>query len=177
MAGIFIVLALVLMMLVIPIIGISYSFYFIWAIIGVFSLIPVLNYFGLIITSRIVLSLVIPLMTLLFSVVTKLEFTPHVSDFYDVRILILVSAIIPPIIFSSDEQPSMYAVLTIGLLITVFFDPIHDYFDVGYKDSGFDTNHYYIITIVSSIAFVFQVISILVLKRNVRLRDDEKENT
>jgi signal transduction histidine kinase len=122
-----------------------------------------------------VLSLAIPVMTLLFSIVTKSDFAPHVSDFYDVRVLILVSAIIPPIIFSSDEAPTMWSVLAIGLLITIFFDPIHDYFGVGYHDSGFDSNRYYIITIVTSLAFVFQVISVLALKRNVRLRDDEKE--
>lgn len=175
MSMLFVTLSFVLMVLVVPAIGIYYSFYFLWIIIFVFSGIPLLNYLNFTTLSRIILSLAIPLITLAFSIITKKTFETHVTDFYDVRILILVAAVVPPIIFTQDERKILFTLLLVEFLAIALFDPIHNAFGVGYLQLGFKNDHYVLITVVTVVGFIFQVASILTLKRNVRLRDMEKE--
>jgi len=175
MSGIFILLSLVLMGFVVFTIGFYYSFYALLIIIGIFASIPLLNHLGKTSFSRTLLCLSVPLLTMVFSVITKITTTPHVADFFDVRILILAASVIPPIIFPIEERRIMSVILVIDFLLLALFDPIHTYFGVGYIQGGFQPNHYYLITVVTLIAFLFQILSILTLKKNVRLRYAEKE--
>ncbi len=175
MSFLFIALALVLLAMVIPMMGVSYSTWFILAIIVIFGSIPILNSLGKTTFSRVLLSFSIPSITLLFSILTKQQFEPHVADYIDVRILILVGAVVPPIIFTVEEKGVMWSLLGLQFLAIALFDPIHTFFGVGYVQSGFQSNHYYMVTVISVIGFLFQILTILALKRNVQVRDEAKE--
>jgi signal transduction histidine kinase len=136
------------------------------------SLIPFitffLNYWRQHAIARYWVSVIIPVTIMAISVVTKINnpigFTGF-YEFFDTRMLLLVSAIIPLIVFPRRPLFKIMAGLLPSALLLVFYDPIHGFFNVGYTDLFDDPKEgYYIAGVLFDVSYMFAIIGILSLK-------------
>ncbi len=140
-----------------------------------FLSVPVFNYYKKITISRIILSVGIPLIAILISIITKRIYSVHLDDFFNVRVFILVASIIPPIIFTREEKKELYGTLLFYFILIALFDPIHNYFGIGFYQMGFESSRYFFFTIVNIISFFFITGIILAHIHTGRAMENEKE--
>jgi len=133
----------------------------------IFFLLPIgLNQLGLVTLSRVALSLVFPLFTLLVSVWGKLQAPLEIQDseFYDYRFILLCATILPFLLFQLRERVGLIVSVTVSFLCIVLFDPVHEWFGVGYFQSGQDDPSYYFSTVVVIACYVLEVSFLVVLR-------------
>ncbi len=141
----------------------------------VFILVPILNSFGRNTISRFLLSISIPLVVTMFSIVSKKIYPVEVMDFFEARFYILIASIVPPIIFTPEEKKGLYGTLILNFTLIALFDPIHNFFGIGFYQSGFESAGYPFITVVNIISYLFLTGSVYTLIRTVIEKDTEKE--
>ncbi|MFZ2905654.1 MAG: ATP-binding protein [Cyclobacteriaceae bacterium] len=84
--------------------------------------------------------------------------------YFDSRFILLVTAILPAIVFELKEKVKIAACILVSFLALVLFDPIHNALGVGYYQSGHTVRSYYYINYITFIAFVGLLSGIFVLK-------------
>ncbi len=141
-------------------------------VVGIFFIVPLLaNYYGKTLTSRIFLSLYFPTSVLLASLLGKLTNTNTEANFetqyYDYRFFLMISGIAAIILY--DRQKRMWSYISVSYVAAILFlfDPIHNYFRVGYHQTGHRDPSYYFTNIVVLLAFAGQIIGIYILKFSV----------
>ncbi|HNP18977.1 MAG TPA: GAF domain-containing protein [Fulvivirga sp.] len=102
-------------------------------------------------------------------------------NYFDVRIVLLNAIIIPIVLFSLKEKKWLIPSALPAYLIILLFDPIHNYFGVGYFQAGllgddyyFSTNLYTIITL-TFFTFVMIFLKHQVLKSDLRQSDENRK--
>ncbi len=113
-------------------------------------------------------------MTLLISLYGK-HAEPHHSyiTYFDARYIILVTTILPAIIFNLKERLKIGACLTSTFICLILFDPIHSALGLGYYQRGFDVASYMYINYVTLISYLVLVFGVLILKI-LTVRAEEK---
>ena len=112
---------------------------------SLFFLIPViLNQWGFINSSRLLLASSLSLCTLVISVFDKLA-THRLEEFqyFHFRLLLLGAGLFPFILFQLSEKKFWVTALAINLLCIILYDPVHEVFGVGYYQLGFTGSNYY----------------------------------
>lgn len=148
------VLCLLLLAILVTAFGTNVNTPIIFGVVLFFFSIPRLNKWGFIQTSRILLCIVPLVITMLATVLLKIS-EPGSSDilYYDARFFLIIYAIIPCLIFDTVEYIHLYGCLGFILLIILLFDPIHEFFGVGYYQMDFQGPSYYYINYVVAITF------------------------
>src|SRR5690606_18419361 len=136
-------------------------------IVGIFALLsPLFNHYGRAGIARFWLCLLLPASCLVVSVASKLTF-PVVQDseYYDFRFIMVVSAIIPCVLFRMKEAKLMYAAIAFHFVALALYDPLHNLMGAGYYQLGQVDGSYYFTNVVVIFTLTLMVISILGLKK------------
>lgn len=165
------ILASVLSILTLILFGILFSLFgwkqtslLIIAIAIIFGLIPLINRsnynFG-----RLLFCLVPVFVTFGISLYGKLT-VPEQSyiTYFDVRFIILVTTILPAIVFTIEEKWRITICMGSILFCLLLFDPIHNAFGLGYFQRGFTARSYYYINYIVFISFLVLSFGVIVLK-------------
>lgn len=129
-----------------------------------------LNYFSKTLSSRYWLTFANPLMIMAISIYTKVKNPTGYTGFYeffDTRMLVFTTVIIPLLLFSRKNLGNMLIALLPSALLLFFYDPIHTFFNVGYTNIFTDAKGgYYIAGILFDVSYLFAVLGILSLKKS-----------
>jgi signal transduction histidine kinase len=111
---------------------------------GITSFPILLNAKGYIQISRLLLCILLPVAPMAISIYTKSNYRITIGEslYYDYRYILLGVSIIPPMIFSLNEKKPLLFCLALVLACFIFFDPIHELFQVGYFDIPHSTKSY-----------------------------------
>ncbi len=152
------------------------------AIAASYLFVPLLNRLGYMHVSRVLLCSFMPIAAFVLTV--YLKSTGKHSDilYYDSRILLLTSALIPCLVFHTRERVKLAAMLSVGFLCLVLFDPVHEAFGQGYYQKGFTNPSYSYINTVCLAAYlaitagglVLKIINERVDERNTRLIEEKE---
>ncbi|MEO1051813.1 MAG: HAMP domain-containing sensor histidine kinase [Bacteroidota bacterium] len=126
----------------------------------------VMHHYGWHTLGRILLSASIPIYALVLSIIIKLN-QPLNENFtyYESRIFIFVSVILPSVFFSFKNKKTVLLLTSLSLLLLAFFDPVHNLFNVGYYDVGLEDTRYYYINVIFIFGAVVMIVPIIFLKR------------
>lgn len=182
-ALIFAFLTLVLLLATVWLFGTSVSTPFTIVTSLVYLLVIVLNRFGFTNIGRILLCAFLPVITLYITILMKSNGTHSDILYYDSRVILLGSALVPCLVFHTSERFKLYGLLSFTMLCLVLFDPIHEALGQGYYQKGFSGKSYYYINHISVVTFLAISASALILKiiseraekHNIKLLQD-KEN-
>lgn len=126
-----------------------------------FLSIPFLHRMGYFDTGRTLLTFLLLVGSLLFTITRKMSQTDvSIATYYQSRIGILVFSLIPLASFHFREKKFLIINLTIGFLSLLLFDPIHNLVGVGYYQKGFTDPDYYYSNII--ILFIFFILHSIV---------------
>ena len=139
---------------------------------------PTLNHFGFVNVSRLVLIVLITLLPIAISIADKYDYTNSVEEFeyYQYRLLILSSSIIPFVLFSLKEWKNLVFGILMSFLGIVFFDPIHDTFNAGYYQMGFTSPNYYFLNFMTIFSYAVLTGTTYFLKYSFEKSETENES-
>ncbi|HET9053722.1 MAG TPA: HAMP domain-containing sensor histidine kinase, partial [Cyclobacteriaceae bacterium] len=140
------------------------------------------NRFGFTSIGRILLCTFLPIITLYITILLKKTGTHTDILYYDSRVILLASGLVPCLVFHTRERFKLYGLLCFTLLCLVLFDPIHEFIGQGYYQKGFTGPSYYYINHISVVAFLAISASAMMLKiiseraeeHNMKLIADEE---
>lgn len=175
----------IISLLVLLLFAISWS-YFQWivatklALAAVFTFLfpPLLNHFGFINISRLILIALITILPVVISIEDKFDHTNTIEEFeyYQYRVLLLGSSIIPFILFSFKEKGYLIIGLLLSLLAIVLFDPIHNWVNAGYYQMGFSSPNYYFLNYITVYGYLVLTGSTTFLKYSFEKSEEENES-
>lgn len=163
-ALIFAILAFVLLLATVWLFGTSVSTPFTLLTSLLYLSVIALNGFGFTSLGRILLCVFLPIITLYITILLKNTGTHTDIHYYDSRIILLASGLVPCLVFHTRERFKLYGLLSFTLVCLVLFDPIHEALGQGYYQKGFSGVSYYYINHISVIAFLAISASALILK-------------
>lgn len=184
-ALIFSILAFILLLATVALFGASVSTPFTLLTSCVYLSVIVVNRAGFINIGRIVLCAFLPIVTLYITYILKVSTTHTDILYYDSRLVLLASGLVPCLVFNVRERAKLYGLLSFTLLCLVMFDPIHEFLGQGYYQKGFTGESYYYINHISVIVFfaisgsglILKIISERAEEHNISLiREKEKIN-
>ncbi len=177
--------SLIIGLLVLVLFLISWG-YFRWilatklALVASFTfIIPLLlNHIGFFNASRLFLIALITILPLVVSIQDKFDHTNLIEEFefYQYRVLLLSSSIIPFILFSLREKGKLLTGMLMSLLAIIFFDPIHNWFNAGYYQLGFSSPNYYFQNYITLYGYLVLAGSTTFLKFSFEKSEDENES-
>lgn len=133
------------------------------------------NRIGLITLSRILLSWLMPLLIITYSILNKSSgIDLETSSYVGFRITMIACTIVPFLIFSLHQKSYMAIALTIPLFSILGFDFLHTLFGVGYSQVGLSEISYPLTNIRSVSAILIIGAVSLTLKQLVE--ESEKQN-
>lgn len=169
LASIFALLALVLAGILYWLFGWTQSLVIVLFVPMLFILVIALNYARKTTAARILFCLTPIFLTMAATIVGKIEANQSYITYFDSRYILLVTSILPAVVFDLVEWRKIAICLLSTLVTLLLFDPIHHAFGVGYFQQGFEVKSYYYINYITFISFVALVSGIFVLKwRNWR---------
>jgi len=184
-AVIFGALCFFLVVLLVIMFGFSVNIPLIFGISLFYFSIILLNQNGFTNLGRMLLCVVPVLLTLVAALTAKI-YSDSFTDilYYDARFFMVMLSIVPCLVFSVRERTKLYSSLLVILLCIVIFDPIHEWFDVGYFQRGFLSASYPYINYVTVISFLGITGGCITLKRiidhadriNHKFQEDLKES-
>lgn len=175
-ALVFSILAFVLLMATVWLFGTSVSTPLTFLTSLVYLSVIALNRFGFVNIGRILLCAFLPLITLYITILLKQTGAHTDILYYDSRLILLASVLVPCLVFHTHERFKLYGLLSITLLCLVLFDPIHEALGQGYYQKGFTGMSYYYINPISVVAFLAISISALILKIISERAEERNEN-
>lgn len=175
----------IIFLLVLLLFAIALS-YFQWitstrlSLVAAFSfLIPlVLNYFGKINWSRLVLIILITLPSLFISILDKFDHLDSLEEFeyFQFRIIILCSSILPFILFSLKEKTQISFGLLLSFFTLILYDPLHYLFNAGYYQLGFTAPNYYFMNFIFIYNYLVLTGSTYFIKNSFEKSERENES-
>ncbi|MEP2671152.1 MAG: HAMP domain-containing sensor histidine kinase [Cyclobacteriaceae bacterium] len=142
-------------------------------------LIPlVLNHFGKISWSRLVLIILITLPSLFISILDKFDHLDSLEEFeyFQFRIIILCSSILPFILFSLKEKLQISFGLLLSFFALVLYDPLHSLFNAGYYELGFTSPNYYFMNFIFIYNYLVLAGSTFFIKYSFEKSEKENES-
>ncbi|MBN8650168.1 MAG: hypothetical protein J0L67_01995 [Cytophagales bacterium] len=126
-----------------------------------------LNRLGFISLARIFLSTIVSLASIVVSVVDKFDyFQLEEFQYFEFRLTLLTATLFPFILFRLKELRFWTIALGVNMLCIVLYDPIHNWFGVGYYQKGFSGPNYFFLTFMTLAAFFVIAITTFFLKRS-----------
>lgn len=95
--------------------------------------------------SRLFLVTSLSLASIIISITDKIDIAGQLEEFqyFHFRLLLIVAGIFPLILFKLNEPKFWMTASSINILCIIFYDPIHEFFGVGYYQVGFLAPNYY----------------------------------
>lgn len=136
-----------------------------------------INKSGFTSASRILLSVVLSLASLVTSVIDKFDyFLLEEFQYFEFRLTLLGATLFPFILFKLEERKYWISALTINFLCLALFDPIHELFGVGFYQMGFTAPNYYFLNYIVLTTFLVIAISAYFLKYSFEKSDAENQS-
>ncbi|MEQ8927344.1 MAG: hypothetical protein RLO81_16105 [Fulvivirga sp.] len=169
-------------------VGFAYSFsdvtdtlhFKIWIVSPALILPYFLNKQGYFNASRLILSVLLPLVVMYISITSKAnvinENIINPVNYFDIRIVLINGLIIPFVLFSLKETHWLIISLIPAYVSLLLFDPIHDYFNVGYYQVGMLSHDYYFSANLFTIITATFLSLIMVFFKSQILRSDYRQN-
>jgi signal transduction histidine kinase len=139
----------------------------------------VFNALQLIQISRFILSAAPPLIIMAIIILNKLDPSHRIepSGFFESKILLLATCIVPMMCFELKEKWGLTIGILASMLMLTLYDPIHEFFGVGFYQLGFtDTSYGFFSNVIISIAFLFILSCVLFFKYHYENAQDRKED-
>lgn len=137
------------------IIGNISSFIIIWS----------LTRLGYTVLARVLFSWMVSMFTFATALISKLDANMvNDSEFYAPRIYIIITAVIPVLIFSTKRKWGLTVSLAGSFITLLFFDPVHNFFGVGYYQSGYSSPSYPLITFITLAGYFIVIITLITYK-------------
>lgn len=145
------------------------------SILGLSTLL--LNYFNLSTVSRIILTLLVPVMAMSISIYAKQIYyeSQEELDYFSFRFLILASCVFPAIFFSFREKALLISTIIVTFSILILHDPLHDLFGVPYRKDVLKESNYAFTNIVVLITYGIMMGGVMFLKL-ISERNEEKND-
>lgn len=129
------------------------------------------NYRGWTLFSRIFLSVYFPtsiLLSSLFSKITNIEMAVSFeSHYYGYRFFIMVSGVVALVLYDQQKRSWSYFSVAYIAFLLLLFDPLHNYFGVGFYQTGHQDESYFFINIVVLAAYAGQVVGLYILRYSI----------
>lgn len=174
----------VLFILTLLLFTVSYI-YFQWitsttlALVAAFSFLvpPLLNHLGFISISRITLILIIIIPSVIISILDKFDHPDTLEEFeyFQFRVILLGSAILPFILFSLKERWNLLFGLSLSFIALLLYDPIHNWFHAGFFQMGFSSPNYYFLNYIILFSYLVLTGSTYFLKYSFEKSENENE--
>jgi signal transduction histidine kinase len=125
-----------------------------------------LNRFGFIYISRIWTCLLMPVIITSLSIYSKTIYynSPEELDYFTFRFIILGSCSFPWVLFSLHEKKSLLLCSLTGMVILLAYDPLHQWFGVGYSQDRLKASTYYFANVVIFISYCLLISALAFLK-------------
>jgi signal transduction histidine kinase len=137
---------------------------FILIIAILFLGIIVINRLGYYKIGRLVFCLTPVVATMFLTVYMKIAEPQSYIVYFDSRFFLLSATILPAVVFKLEERVCLWmSVITIAICL-LGFDWIHEQFDVGYYQMGFDVPSYTFINYVVTISFIVILSGVFLLR-------------
>ena len=160
------VLTLALLVMLIFSFGVSVNTPVIFSLAIFFFSIPFIHKKGYVNLGRALLCLIPVVVTIAAALFAKIYATSFTDIlYYDSRFILLIITIAPCLIFDTSERPLLYGCLGTILTAIALFDPIHELFNVGYYQRGFQGSSYYFINVFVVLGFFGLAIGAISQKR------------
>lgn len=124
---------------------------------SIFFLIPiVLNKFTFFNVSRLLLSCSICIIAIVLSVADKFDVPGTLEEFqyFQFRLVLLIACLFPFILFKLEERKYWISLIALNFILLILYDPIHEFFGVGYYQVGFSAPNYYFLNYMVIITFL-----------------------
>ena len=146
-------------------------------VVGIFFTIPLLaNYKGKNLTSRIFLSIYLPTSVVIASLIGKLINTNPDANFetqyYDYRFFLMIGGITAIVLYDQRRRVWSYFSVAYVAILLLLFDPLHNYFGVGYHQTGHRDPTYYFTNAVVLLAYTAQIIGLYILRFSIDKNED-----
>lgn len=140
-------------------------------------LLPVLvNALGFHEVSRILLSWLMPLLIIIYSIINKSNgIDLETSSYVGFRITMIAASIVPFLLFDNRQKLLMTTALIVPLITILGFDYIHAFFGVGYYQVGLNEVSYPLNNIRALIGIIITGSGSLILKRFIEKRERENK--
>ncbi|MFA0963623.1 ATP-binding protein [Roseivirga sp. BDSF3-8] len=177
LALILLMLSLVLAMLILIYFGPVISCAMAASSVLLYSGVIMLNRAGHINAGRMLLAIGVPVWTLSTALVSKsFDLFIEEFEFFDTRLIILSSTVLPMVIFDIRERKRLWAGLFACFAILVLYDPIHNMFGVGYFQAGLSSLNYPFINIIGVLCWALITGSMYTLKYQILKHEQALEH-
>lgn len=158
--------------------GLGFTTGFIFISTIFFSLPIVMNAVALTSASRLTLSLLLPILTVLASLASKKFTTNSIEEtgYYDYRFILLVSSAFPIIYINLSERILLITSLLGSFLGLVLFDPVHNILGYGYFQVNQDDQTYYFSNVVVLFCYFLLLATVIILRRYFEKFEHENED-
>ena len=145
---------------------------------SVIFLIPIsLNYWHYSNVSRVFLASSLSIAAITISIIDKHDFIElEEFQYFHFRLMLLVAGLFPFVLFKLDEQKYWIPASIINAICIVFYDSLHELFNVGYYQVGFHGPNYYFLNYVSIAAAIVVGVSTVFLKYSFEETEKTNEN-
>jgi len=151
------------------------SWFFIIMIVS-FAIPLLLNRLGHHRTARFMLASAPPVLTIVFSVLSKMTIESFTfNDYHNFRIALIVFCTLPFFLFSLAEKRKLTASFILNFSCLALTDVVHHLFNVGYYDIGFEDTHYGFINFFSLVAAFPIVFGVLFFKGIIEKQNAKNE--
>lgn len=163
-----------------------YYFWYGWgpvtAIIPVCALLclatVLLNKYGYSVASRFWLCLFIPISSTALSIYSKTIYY-HLQeelDYFTFRFIILAGCVFPVMFFSFKEKVLLASSTALSFLILISFDPLHELFDVPYRNGILKVSNYSFTNVVILFTYLIMVGAVFIMKWVSERSEDHAEH-
>jgi len=141
------------------------------------SLLPILlNALGLNYASRVFAAVMLCLGATVISIFDKVEIAQlEEFQYFEFRVVILCASQLPFILFRLEERRLWISTLVFNLTLLVFYDPIHEFFHVGYYQLGFTGPNYEFQNFIFVTCFAILAACAYFLKRSFENYENKNE--
>jgi hypothetical protein len=125
--------------------------------------------------TRVIISIFLPTVTVVLSVMakqSKVGIEPY--EYFVYRFFLLVSPFIPISVYRVRNNPIVYFGLIPSFLYLILYDPIHSTFGVGYFQMGFTSPNYDFTNYVAIMVYILFVRGMISFKSLTEKLQDEK---
>jgi signal transduction histidine kinase len=146
-------------------------------VIGVSLLFPLYaNYIGRTLFSRIFLSLYLPACIVMISVISKILSTKEDLQFegiyYNYYFFLVITSLGTIGLFEKSQKVWSYISILHVITLIVLFDPIHNYFGVGYYQTGHLDPNYYFASVVVLLAYGTLLTGLTMMKIDINKNEE-----
>lgn len=144
---------------------------------AILSLSPiVLNSISQINSSRVIASVMVSIMALVDSVLDKFDYMLLENfQYFEFRMMLVSASIFPFVIFRLQEKTQIIVALAINITCLLIYDPIHNFFNVGYFDLKMHDPNYYFLNFVFVACFLIIAGCTYFLKASFEKSENENE--